>query len=508
MTDFTDLVDLANEAVGGAAIACNDDFFAEKENLLRPYAAVWKEHEYTDRGKWMDGWETRRYRPADGRAPGRDSDVHDWCVVRLGMPGVIRGVVVDTAYFRGNYPDTCALYGATIDHPLDLRALESARWVELVPRSPLAGDTKNKFAVASEQRFTHVRLAIYPDGGVARLRVHGEVAPDWSRLRGPLDLAALENGAVVETCSDMFFGSRNNLIKPGQSRNMSDGWETRRRRGPGNDWAIIRLACEGTVEQLEIDTSHFQGNAPALCTVHGIRTTERDPAKLEALEGWRPLLAVTPLQAHTRHRFAAELRRIGDVTHLKLSVLPCGGVARLRAWGRRAQQASSGLAALDALGDAQAQAELLRCCGSQRWAQAMVAARPFEDLDALLRIAERTWWSLGVDDHLEAFAAHPKIGESKTPATGDAKWSQHEQRGTTGASDELRAALAEANRVYEAQLGFIFIVCASGRGADEMLADLRARLANSREVELRTAGEEQAKITRLRLTKLVQELPR
>jgi allantoicase len=504
VSDFTALVDLACEAVGGAAIACNDEFFAEKENLLRSHAAVWKEHEYTDRGKWMDGWETRRFRPADGRAPGRDSDVHDWCVVRLGMPGIIRGIVVDTAFFRGNYPDTCAVYAATIDDALDLRALDSARWVELVPRSPLQGDAQNKFAVTSEQRFTHVKLVIYPDGGVARLRVHGEVVPDWSRIRGPLDLAALDNGAVVETCSDMFFGSRNNLIKPGPSRSMADGWETRRKRGPGHEWAIIRLACEGTVDQLEIDTSHFKGNSPALCTVEGVRAPG---VPCDQLEGWRPLLA-TPLQPHTRHRFASELRRIGDITHLRLSVYPCGGVARLRAWGLRAPDRPAGLTALNALPVEQASDELLRCCGSKRWAQAMAAARPFEDVDALMRVGERIWWSLAVDDHLEAFAAHPKIGEHKTPATGDAGWSAAEQRGTSGASDDTRTALAEANRAYEAQLGFIYIVCASGRSADEMLADLRARLAHSREVELRTAAEEQAKITRLRLTKLVQELPR
>ncbi len=502
MTDFRDLPDLACEAVGGAAILCNDDFFAEKENLLRAHEAVWKEHEYTDRGKWMDGWETRRYRPADGCAPGRDSDIHDWCIVRLGLPGVIRGVVVDTAYFRGNYPDTCALYGATIDEPLDLRALESARWVELVPRSPLEGNTKNQFAVTAAQRFTHAKLVIYPDGGVARLRVHGEVAADWSRPRGTVDLAALENGATVETCSDMFFGSRLNLIKPGPSRNMGDGWETRRRRGPGNDWAIVRLAGPGTIEELEIDTSHFKGNAPALCTVEGVYAPG---ASCDGLEGWRPLLA-SPLQPHTRHRFARELRRIGDITHLRLSVYPCGGVARLRAWGTRAPRLSPGIAALDALPAADATAALQRCCGSTKWAAAMAAARPFEDLDALLRIGERTWWALGTDDHLEAFAAHPKIGESKTPASGDAKWSEAEQRGAGGASEQTLAALAEANRTYEAQLGFIYIVCASGRSADEMLHDLRTRLANSREVELRTAAEEQAKITRLRLIKLIEEL--
>jgi len=500
---FLELPDLASETVGGAAILCNDEFFAEKENLLKPHAAEWKEHEYTDRGKWMDGWETRRYRPTDGVAPAPDSDVHDWCIVRLGMPGVIKGVVVDTAWFRGNYPDSCALFGATIDDALDLRALETATWTPLVPRSHLEGNQPNLFAVGAAGRFTHVRLDIYPDGGVARLRVHGQVVPDWSRVASPIDLAALEHGAVVETCSDMFFGSRNNLIKPGPSRSMADGWETRRRRGAGNDWAIIRLAAAGTIDQLELDTSHFKGNAPALALVEGVHA----PGVSEAeLEGWRVLLPKTPVQAHTKHRFDAQLRRVGPITHLRLGVFPCGGVARLRAWGVREVEPPPGLARLKALPVDEATAALRRCCGSTKWASMLAAERPFEDVAALLRISERTWWSLSVEDHLEAYAAHPRIGEQKVPATGDATWSRGEQHRAAVASPETLEALAEANRAYESQLGFIFIVCASGRTAEAMLADIRTRLANSREAELRTAAEEQAKITRLRLGKLVHEL--
>ena len=291
--EFRGLIDLAAAGYGGVAILANDEFFAEKDNLLRPHAAVWKEHEYTDRGKWMDGWETRRYRPADGIAPSKTSDIHDWCIVRLGMPGVIKGVVVDTAFFRGNYPDSCALYGTTIDDPLDLRALQNATWTELIPRSPLQGNHGNTFTVTAPGRFTHVRLDIYPDGGVARLRVHGEVQADWSRIHGPVNLAALELGAVVETCSDMFFGSRNNLIKPGYSQSMADGWETRRRRGDGNDWAIIKLAATGTIDQIELDTSHFKGNAPALAMVEGRAAGE---------EHWRVLLPKTPVPPIRRTR--------------------------------------------------------------------------------------------------------------------------------------------------------------------------------------------------------------
>lgn len=502
---FLDLPDLASATVGGATLACNDEFFAEKENLLKPEAAVWKDHAYTDRGKWMDGWETRRYRPADGVAPGPDSDVHDWCLIRLGMPGVIRGFVVDTAWFRGNYPAACKIFATELDDALDLKALETATWTELLPRSELGGDSKNMFAIASEQRFTHLRLEIYPDGGVARLRVHGEARPKWSRLRalgGAIDLAALEHGAVVETCSDMFFGSRNNLIKPGPSLSMADGWETRRRRGPGNDWAIIRLAAEGTIERLLIDTSHFKGNAPALCSVEGVYAPG---VSADKLTGWRTLLR-SPLQPHTQHVFEDELRRVGPVTHLRLSVYPCGGVARLRAWGSLAPDDSRGLARLNQMSAEEARAAFQRCCGSTRWAEAMTAARPFVDAVALLRTGERLWWTLGEQDHREAFAAHPKIGEKTVPASGDAKWSTGEQQRAESAAAGTLVELAEYNQRYFDKHGFIFIVCASGRSADAMLEDLKLRYPSSTADELRTAAEEQIKITRLRLGKLVTEL--
>ncbi|MBA3392620.1 MAG: allantoicase [Deltaproteobacteria bacterium] len=498
---FLDLPDLASDTVGGAAIACNDEFFAEKENLLRAHVAVWKEHEYTDRGKWMDGWETRRR---------RDGGTHDWCVVRLGLPGVIRGIVVDTAFFRGNYPEACAIYATTIEDPLDLAALQRATWSEILPRSALRGDSKNVFAIADGHRYTHVRLDIYPDGGVARLRVHGDVVPGWPRLRalgGPIDLAALEHGAVVETCSDMFFGSRNNLIKPGPSRSMADGWETRRRRGPGNDWAIIRLAAAGTVESVEIDTSHFKGNAPGRIALEG---THAPGASVDELSGWRTLLA-TAVEPHRRHVFDHQLRRTGPITHLRISVFPCGGIARLRAWGTLVPEAAPGLAALDAMSVDDARAALRKCCGSSRWAEQVAAARPFEDVPALLRIAERVWWSLGEADHREAFSAHPKIGSQSPPAqpAGDpettGRWARDEQQTTASAAAATLAELADANRAYEAKHGFIYIVCATGRGADDMLADLRARLAGTTKDELRTAAEEQAKITRLRLAKLLAE---
>ncbi|HEX3581546.1 MAG TPA: allantoicase, partial [Thermoanaerobaculia bacterium] len=230
MADFRELIDLASERLGGAVLYATDDFFAEKENLLKQAKPVWKEHEYTDRGKWMDGWESRRK-----RTPG-----HDHAIIRLGAPGVIRGFVVDTSFFRGNYPSHCSIEACYA--PFESRPDELTSWVEILPKSELRGDSENELAIESPFAFTHLRFHIYPDGGVARLRVHGEVVPEWRRsggLSNQIDLAAIEHGGEVLTCSDMFFGPKHNLIMPGRAFNMSDGWETRRRRGPGHDWVIV-----------------------------------------------------------------------------------------------------------------------------------------------------------------------------------------------------------------------------------------------------------------------------
>jgi len=322
---FTDLIDLAAERLGGAVLLANDEFFAPKESLLRAAPAVWKEGEYTDRGKWMDGWETRRR-----RTPG-----HDWCIVRLGLPGVVHGVVVDTAFFRGNYPEQCSLEGASVAGVPDPEQLASdggVKWRELLPRSPLAGDSKNAFALTSDERLTHLRFHIYPDGGVARLRVHGEARPDPARLaRGQvLDLAAMENGGFVVVCSDMFFGHRQNLILPGRSTHMGDGWETRRRRGPGHDWTIVRLAARGSVQRLELDTDHFKGNAPGRCSLEWCDAPGADAAALPTVVKWQPLLAETALQPHARHAWDATS---APATHVRLNIFPDGGVARLRVFG-------------------------------------------------------------------------------------------------------------------------------------------------------------------------------
>ncbi|HEY0101675.1 MAG TPA: allantoicase [Pyrinomonadaceae bacterium] len=329
MTDFTELVDLAAERVGGAVLYANDDFFAPKENLLKASAPVFIEGKYTDRGKWMDGWESRRR-----RTPG-----FDWCLIRLGLPGIVRGVVVDTSYFRGNYPEQCSLEACAMDGQPDVEQLldEGVEWSELLPVSGLRGDAENSFQVQTERRATHLRFRIYPDGGVARLRVYGEVVPDWTHIKaggGRVDLAAVESGALVLASSDMFFGHRHNLIMPGRAANMSDGWETKRRRGAGHDWVVIKLGARGRLHQVEVDTSHFKGNYPESCSLEGCDAGGA-VGNAGALDGyaWTEILPRTKLQAHTRHHFTNELKPHTAITHARFNIYPDGGVSRLRLYG-------------------------------------------------------------------------------------------------------------------------------------------------------------------------------
>src|SRR4051812_25988365 len=311
MTDFRKLPDLASRAVGGAVVAANDEFFAAKENLVAA-AEPAPRADFGHKGKEYDGWETRRR-----RSPG-----HDWAIVRLGVPGIVTGVVVDTAFFTGNYPPRAAVEGAAVEGHPTVAELEQADWRQLLPLSELAGDTANAFAVDSDRRVTHVRLSIHPDGGVARLRVHGTAVPDPRLLdAGPVDLAALENGALVTGVSDAFYGRPVQLVSPGLARSMGEGWETRRRRGRGNDWVELSLACEGVVTLAELDTSYFLGNAPGSASLTG-----------SGPDGEVVVLPRTRLQPDTRHRFVLEDGPAVD--RVRLDVHPDGGMARLRLWGR------------------------------------------------------------------------------------------------------------------------------------------------------------------------------
>jgi allantoicase len=319
---FTRLINLAAERFGAKVLWCTDDFFAEKENLIKPEKPIFIPEKFTERGKWMDGWESRRK-----RTPG-----HDEGVIQLGAAGIIKGFDVDTSHFLGNQPEYCTIDACYAPDG----NWEKAEWVEVLGKTMLKPGTQHFVeagpASANRQLATHVKLHIYPDGGVARLRVYGEVQKDWATVKPgeQVDLAAAQNGALAIACNDMFFSHMNNLLMPGRGVNMGDGWETKRNRTPGNrDWVIVRLAHRGILKKVLIDTAHFKGNYPDSFLLEGCDNAT------DALgnAAWRVIVPQHQLQAHHEHLFEDEVSCTVPVTHVRLSIFPDGGVSRIRLWG-------------------------------------------------------------------------------------------------------------------------------------------------------------------------------
>ncbi|MFD7611379.1 allantoicase [Streptomyces sp. NPDC059828] len=335
---FSQYADLADRSLGAGVIAANDEFFAERENLLKPGAAAFDPEHFGHKGKIMDGWETRRRRGAGADEPHPTDADHDWALIRLGAPGVVRGIVVDTAHFRGNYPQSVSVEAACVPGSPSPETLlgDDITWTTLVPRTPVGGHAANGFAIDVERRFTHLRLNQHPDGGVARLRVYGEVAPDpeWLSVLGTFDVVALENGGQVEDASDRFYSPATNTIQPGRSRKMDDGWETRRRRDKGNDWIRYRLVEQSEIRAVEIDTAYLKGNSAGWAEL-----SVRDGGSGE----WTRLLPRTRLQPDTNHRFVLDTPAVG--THVRIDIFPDGGISRLRLFGSLTEQGAAGLAA-------------------------------------------------------------------------------------------------------------------------------------------------------------------
>ncbi len=504
-TNFMDLVDLASDRLGGSVVAANDEFFAPKERLLQLHPPVWREGEYTDRGKWMDGWETRRRRDVLPGEAGFDA-AHDWCVDPARRPrrhprrrrgddalqGQLSGVV------RGR----CVRHARSVHgRRLSRRAVAERRRARRASRRFAQSVSRCQRAHA-----THVRLRIFPDGGVARLRVYGEVMPDWDALRHQdnVDLASLVHGGHVVACSDMFFGSRNNLIMPGDARSMADGWETKRRRTPGHDWTIVRLGAPGTIARVEVDTHHFKGNAPGAVQSRGLcSSAHTGRTRLGSGRGAR--LARASAAYAARGRSAAHIRygdqacRPDDSCHARAPEhLP----RRRRRPAATLRPAGMTLDELNGLAPALAEAEFRRCCGSRRWARAMTGGRPFASLDAITTAGDVLWAALSPDDWLEAFAAHP---EDRRAGARLGMVRLKSRRACSRRRTIVRARLAASNAVYRSRFGYIFIVCATGKSPEELLLMLDARLSNDPAAELTVAAEEQRKITGLRLAKLIGE---
>ncbi len=329
---FTKLIDLAAERLGGKALSCSDDFFAEKENLLKQGRGIFIPDKYTERGKWMDGWESRRK-----RTPG-----HDWCIIELATAGKIHGVDIDTNHFLGNHPPFTSIEACYIEPGSDIDDKKTdpiaVGWKEILPKSPLKAGSQNFYEIKDRNIYTHLRLNIYPDGGVARLKVYGEVFKDWNSINEEeiVDLAAAVNGGKAILCNDMFFSHMDNLIMPGRGINMGDGWETKRNRTPNNrDWVILRLAHKGIIEKILIDTCHFKGNYPDSCLLEGCTISLKDENKFHSSDvKWTTILSQTKLSADNEHHFENEITNKDAYTHVRLSIFPDGGISRMRLWGR------------------------------------------------------------------------------------------------------------------------------------------------------------------------------
>ena len=318
---FHEWIQLEQPRLGTRVTFATDEFFAAKERLIEPQAPVFIDGKYDDHGKWMDGWESRRK-----RTPGNDH-----CIIRLGIPGVVRGVDIDTSYFTGNYPPHASIEACSSDADVP-----DGNWVEILPKTGLLGDAHHFLQIENDSVWTHLRLNIFPDGGVARLRIYGEVRPDFEDPTRMIDLVALENGGRAIACSDEHYGSMHNLNVAGRGVNMGDGWETARRRGPGNDWVVLALGQPGEIERVEIDTAHFKGNYPDRVSLEAL-LAEPGASVVNAEAAWQTLMPEQKLEMDNVHEFAAELSAIGVVSHVRMSIYPDGGVSRLRLFGRPAK---------------------------------------------------------------------------------------------------------------------------------------------------------------------------
>jgi len=317
---YHEWIQLEQPRLGSKVSYATDEFFAAKERLIEPAAPVFIDDKYDDHGKWMDGWESRRR-----RQPG-----HDHCVIRLGVPGIIRGVDIDTSHFTGNYPPQ-----ASIDACVSAEDVPEDGWQELVATQDLAGDANHLVSLSNDNSWTHLRLNIFPDGGIARLRVFGEVRASEPGPAGVSDLVALGHGGRALSCSDEHFGSMHNLNLPGRGVNMGDGWETRRRREPGNDWCIIELGHVGVIERVIVDTAHFKGNYPDRCSLQAARVEAgtTDSIITQSIF-WPELLPPSKLEMDNTHEFAETISTIGPISHVRLNLFPDGGVSRLRLMGK------------------------------------------------------------------------------------------------------------------------------------------------------------------------------
>lgn len=313
---------LADARIGASIVSCSDEFFAEATRMLQSTPAQFIEGKYDDNGKWMDGWETRRKRESG----------YDWCIVRLGATGTVSGFDIDTSFFTGNYPASASIEGCYAPD----NQLEGITWTTLLENSVLSPDQHHFFDCAA-QKITHIRINIFPDGGIARLRVYGRVLLENVDTTQQMDLIGLKNGGRIVAFSDAHFGHPNNLLSPDRGLNMGDGWETKRRRAPGFDWCIIALGQTGQIEKIDVDTAYFKGNFPAFCSIQAAYVEDATDAQLIPQSMFWPfVLEQQPLTMDNIHEYVAEVLQHQKVNYIRVNMIPDGGISRIRLWGKAA----------------------------------------------------------------------------------------------------------------------------------------------------------------------------
>ncbi|MBT3221011.1 MAG: allantoicase [Proteobacteria bacterium] len=481
---FAGTVDLVARSNGGQLVVASDDFFAARENLIESGRGVHLPDRYSERGKWRDGWQTRQNHCAG----------HHWCIAEMALPGIVRGIDIDTNHFGPDSPLFASIDACCAEPSASPAQLcEEENWQEILPQSPIKPNSHNLFGVVDSRLWTHIRLNIYPDGGVARLRVFGEGVFDAEQVPSgePIDLLAAQNGGRALMSSDGFSARLNNLLSSNPAASSKDGWAPHRNRR-GEHFVIFALGTPGTLENIEVDTHHFANNCPRRCAIDGLYWPDASAGMLYRSSEWVEALTQKRISGHTQHNFT-HLAHEGPFTHIRLRFDPDGGFSRLRLWGhpnRLHPSADRLLGLLNNLTEDAAVSALQRSCGSPRWAQAVIDHRPFFSRTALLGIAENLWWKMSEADWKEAFSN--EFAESS-------KWFEGEQRGVKGSTDEATSALAEANQSYEAHFGYRFILCSADRTHEEILALLHQRLVNDPADEIRLAAAEQIKIVRTRL---------
>ncbi len=317
------LIDLAQARLGTKIIYKTDEFFAPAIRILNPSPPVFKEGVFDKNGKWMDGWETRRKRGGG----------HDYLILKLGKPGRIYKIDVDTSFFNGNQPNKVSIDACISNKKLPGKNI---KWINILKKKKSRPNSHHIFKIKNKLIFTHIRLNIFPDGGVARLRIFGKI--HIKKLSNKeMNLTSILNGAAPVACNNEHFGRAENILAPGKAKNMGDGWETRRSRGKNFDWIIIKCGATALIKKIQIDTHHFKGNYPDKCSIQAACVTNNISAKniVSRSKNWKFLLKKVKLKGHKKHNFKNKLMKNKRINYLRVNIFPDGGISRIRAFGKQ-----------------------------------------------------------------------------------------------------------------------------------------------------------------------------